>query len=98
MDTNIFLSHLKSIKQIQTDSNLEHLLFVVPWVIVQELDNCKNKKDYSENINKKAQESIKFILNLLQSKSERFHFETALQVTNYKLKSYKTCIKNNTYK
>lgn len=88
MDTNIFLSHLKSIKQIHTDSNLEHLLFVVPWVVVQELDNCKNKKDYSENINKKAQESIKFILNLLQSESERFHFETALQVTNYKLKIY----------
>ena len=81
LDTNIFLSHIKSIKNLYADEKiLENILFVVPWVVVQELDNCKNKKDYSENINKKAQDAIKFILSVLQTKSSSFHFENASQV------------------
>jgi hypothetical protein len=89
LDTNIFLSHLKSIKNLYADKKLENILFVVPWVVVQELDNCKNKKEYSQNINKQAQESIKFIMSVLQAKSSSFHFENASQVYFYFLIHYR---------
>jgi rRNA-processing protein FCF1 len=83
LDTNVFLSNLISIKtQSLSKTEDDNLIFVVPWIVVQELDNCKNKKDYSSNINKKAQEAINFIMKILQSSNnnnDKFYFENATQ-------------------
>ncbi|CAF0858780.1 unnamed protein product [Brachionus calyciflorus] len=75
LDTNIFISnldHLKKMSQKYTD----RVLFSIPWVVVQELDNLKSKKsiDKSVLINQKAQESIKFINSILSLSN--FLFET----------------------
>ena len=78
IDTNIFLSHLKSIKEF-TNQTQKPIVFIVPWIVVQELDKCKHKSQ-NDNINKKAQEAIKFITSVLQSKcASKFVFENALQ-------------------
>jgi hypothetical protein len=82
LDTNIFLSHHKSIANISS-KDAKNVLFVVPWVVIQELDNCKSKKDYSININFKSQKSIKIIMNALQTNSKQFLFENSFQVCSF---------------
>ena len=80
LDTNIFLSHHESVKTI-SEKDAEKIVFAVPWVVIQELDNCKRRhNDYSANIGLRAQASIKFILSALESNSKAFMFENSAQV------------------
>lgn len=86
LDTNVLLSNLKSIEKNFTD-DWKKLVFVIPWIVIQELDNCKSKV-YSININKRAQQAIKCIHGILLSKplkklmslNTSFIFENSVQV------------------
>ena len=85
LDTNVLLSNNKSIqKLIEKEEVFSHLIFVIPWVVIQELDQCKGK-DNTTNINIKAQTSIKLLhkvlkLGLNESVDKKFIFENNLEV------------------
>lgn len=73
---------------IDNEEVISNLIFVVPWVVIQELDQCKGK-DNSMSINIKAQTSIKLLhkilkLGLNRSIDKKFIFETNLQVIIFK--------------
>lgn len=82
LDTNVLLSNHTSLEKIFSNDEYRQNIFIFPWVVVQELDNCKRSK-YSKQVNKKAQMAIRLIHRLLQlSEKERqnFIFETSIQV------------------
>jgi predicted ribonuclease YlaK len=81
LDTNIFISNLNELDELsQTYS--KDVLFSIPYLIIQELDKLKSRKDNNPFLPTKAQNAIKFIFNLL-SQNRNFLFETSFQVNNY---------------
>lgn len=74
VDTNIFVSNLSELRLLVDD---RHVLFVVPWVVVQELDGLKSSS--VSNIGSKAQNAIRFVHDLLVSRAN-FVFEDWVQV------------------
>lgn len=93
LDTNIFISNLEQLKDLHSKYNSK-IIFYVPWVVLQELDHLKNKKSIEQYIfiNQKAQEAIKFINSILDSKKSSFCFENFYEVNEYFL--YKKVIAN----
>lgn len=82
LDTNVLLSNHKSLDKIFSNDEFRQNIFIFPWVVVQELDNCKRSK-YSKQVNKKAQMAIRLIHQLLQlsdKERENFIFETSIEV------------------
>ncbi len=89
LDTNIFISHLNQVKEVANKyQNSSELLFIVPWVVVQELDRLKSNSPFktdaleSKSINtitKRAQEAIYYISSLINERSRKFQFESSAQ-------------------
>jgi hypothetical protein len=88
LDTNVFISNLKQLTDIDNKYSKD-ILFIVPWVILQELDGLKSNIQIVEasplashvpSLSSKARAAIQFILNNLEKNSKNFYFETSAQV------------------
>lgn len=81
LDTNIFVANLPQLKDLNS-LYLSKIVFYVPWVVVQELDQLKSKKSDEKYvlIKQKAQEAIRFINSILESVKSNFFFENFSQV------------------
>jgi predicted ribonuclease YlaK len=77
IDTNVLLSNIKSLEK-NFSPGTKKITFVIPWVVIQELDNCK-RKSYTKSINIRAQQAIKYIHSLLSAKADNFIFENSMQ-------------------
>lgn len=77
LDTNIFVSNLSELEAL-AGRKRESVLFVVPWVVLQELDSLKSNR---ARVADKARQAIHFIHSILGLKTlTNFIFENALQV------------------
>jgi predicted ribonuclease YlaK len=85
LDTNVLLSNYDALEKIFSNREYKQYIFIFPWVVIQELDNCKRHM-YSKAVNFKAQKAIKLIYHILQSAEkdrENLVFETSMQVYNF---------------
>ncbi len=77
LDTNVLLSNIKSLeKNFPLGKN--SVTFVIPWIVVQELDNCKSK-NHTTSINIRSNRAIKYIHSVLSVNADSFIFETSKQ-------------------
>ncbi|XP_060685729.1 transcriptional protein SWT1 isoform X1 [Hemiscyllium ocellatum] len=69
LDTNIFISHLNFIINIKDHgvAGVGFPIFVIPWVVLQELDSLKNGR-LSGGVNRKAIPAVQFIYSCFKSR------------------------------
>ena len=74
IDTNVFISSLNVIiKLMETDG----VVVVIPWMVVQELDNLKSSDKQKTSVGARA--GVRWLNNVLLSKSQKILPETAAQ-------------------
>lgn len=79
LDTNIFVSNLADLEHVVAVNDKNRILFMVPWIVLQELDGLK----LNTKVGLKAKKAIHFIHSVLSSKTHlNFVFESPIQVDN----------------
>ncbi|KAM7304425.1 uncharacterized protein ISCGN_014325 [Ixodes scapularis] len=74
-DTNLFIHNLDLLRTIaSTNVGSEELIVCIPWVVIQELDNIKNRK--RDPVWRDAAAAISFIYQALASKNPRVRGQT----------------------
>lgn len=74
-DTNLFIHYLDLLRTIaSTNVGSEELIVCIPWVVIQELDNIKNRK--RDPVWRDAAAAISFIYQALASKNPRVRGQT----------------------
>jgi hypothetical protein len=91
LDTNILVSHLNEIKKhiennksnIITTNQMNNkvlVFFIIPWLVVRELDALKCKNEKSVGVQRKSREAINYLLKESNKKCEYLYFQSSLQV------------------
>lgn len=81
LDTNVFVAALDELEALaRRDACARTTLFVVPWVVLQELDGLKTRP----RVGQLASAAIRFIHGVLSAKLHvtNFVFENSIQVSN----------------
>ncbi|XP_066482469.1 transcriptional protein SWT1 isoform X2 [Tiliqua scincoides] len=93
IDTNIMISHLEFIKSLKdTDiPGIGSFVLVVPWVVLQELDNLKRGK-ILQHVGKKAIPAVHFIYTCLKNQDSKL-WGQSMQLASQK--TYDFTVENN---
>ncbi|CAD5110733.1 DgyrCDS103 [Dimorphilus gyrociliatus] len=63
VDTNVYINDLELIKMI----NRNNYILVVPYIVIQELDDLKDRRSLGDDKRLKAREAINFLLSALEN-------------------------------
>ena len=74
LDTNIFISSLNTVVKLMDN---EKVIVVIPWMVVQELDNLKNSENQKTAVGARA--GVRWLNSTLLSSSPKVKTETAAQ-------------------
>ncbi|NXC44337.1 SWT1 protein, partial [Penelope pileata] len=72
IDTNIMISHLEFVKSLKSENipGVGRLALIIPWVVLQELDNLKKGK-MLEHVRHKAIPAVQFIYMCLKNQDSK---------------------------
>uniref|UniRef100_A0A8C3QMZ9 Transcriptional protein SWT1 n=1 Tax=Cyanoderma ruficeps TaxID=181631 RepID=A0A8C3QMZ9_9PASS len=72
IDTNIMISHLEFVRSLKSEDipGVDRLTLIIPWVVLQELDNLK-KGRMLQHVRDKAIPAVQFIYKCLKSQDSR---------------------------
>ncbi|XP_058030397.1 transcriptional protein SWT1 isoform X2 [Ahaetulla prasina] len=90
IDTNIMISHLTFIKSLKnaTIPGIGKFLLLIPWVVLQELDNLKRGK-ILENVRQKAIPAVHFIYTCLKNQDPKL-WGQSMQLASQTSQSFST--------
>ncbi|XP_039213544.1 transcriptional protein SWT1 isoform X1 [Crotalus tigris] len=90
IDTNIMISHLTFIKYLKNADipGIGRFLLLIPWVVLQELDNLKRGK-ILENVRQKAIPAVHFIYTCLKNQDPKL-WGQSMQLASQKTQSFTT--------
>ncbi|XP_063154497.1 transcriptional protein SWT1 [Candoia aspera] len=90
IDTNIMISHLEYIKYLKNADipGLGRFLLLIPWVVLQELDNLKRGKILA-NVGQKAIPAVRFIYTCLKNQDPKL-WGQSMQLASQKTQSFNT--------
>ncbi|KAM3841962.1 transcriptional protein SWT1 isoform 2-T2 [Vipera latastei] len=90
IDTNIMISHLTFIKYLKNADipGIGRFLLLIPWVVLQELDNLKRGK-ILENVRQKAIPAVHFIYTCLKNQDPKL-WGQSMQLASQKTQSFST--------
>ncbi|KAM4895845.1 transcriptional protein SWT1 isoform 1-T1 [Sylvia borin] len=72
IDTNIMISHLEFVRSLRSEDipGVDRLALIIPWVVLQELDNLK-KGRMLQHVRDKAIPAVQFIYKCLKSQDSK---------------------------
>ncbi|KAM6323477.1 LOW QUALITY PROTEIN: transcriptional protein SWT1-like [Aegotheles albertisi] len=72
IDTNIMISHLKFVRSLKSEDipGVGRLALIIPWVVLQELDNLKKGK-MLQHVRDKAVPAVQFIYKCLKKQDSK---------------------------
>ncbi|XP_032082258.1 transcriptional protein SWT1 isoform X1 [Thamnophis elegans] len=90
IDTNIMISHLTFIKSLKNANipGIGRFLLLIPWVVLQELDNLKRGKILA-NVSQKAIPAVHFIYTCLKNQDPKL-WGQSMQLASQKTQSFST--------
>ncbi|XP_025019184.1 transcriptional protein SWT1 [Python bivittatus] len=90
IDTNIMISHLEFIKYLKNADipGIGRFLLLIPWVVLQELDNLKRGKILA-NVGQKAIPAVHFIYTCLKNQDPKL-WGQSMQLASQKTQSFST--------
>nr|XP_020650745.1 transcriptional protein SWT1 [Pogona vitticeps]XP_020650746.1 transcriptional protein SWT1 [Pogona vitticeps]XP_020650747.1 transcriptional protein SWT1 [Pogona vitticeps]XP_020650748.1 transcriptional protein SWT1 [Pogona vitticeps]XP_020650750.1 transcriptional protein SWT1 [Pogona vitticeps]XP_020650751.1 transcriptional protein SWT1 [Pogona vitticeps]XP_020650752.1 transcriptional protein SWT1 [Pogona vitticeps] len=93
IDTNIMISHLEFVKSLKNRDipGIGRFVLVIPWVVLQELDNLKRGKMLA-NVGEKAIPAVHFIYMCLKNQDPKL-WGQSMQLASQK--TYNFVIENN---
>nr|XP_034977224.1 transcriptional protein SWT1 isoform X1 [Zootoca vivipara]XP_034977225.1 transcriptional protein SWT1 isoform X1 [Zootoca vivipara]XP_034977226.1 transcriptional protein SWT1 isoform X1 [Zootoca vivipara]XP_034977227.1 transcriptional protein SWT1 isoform X1 [Zootoca vivipara] len=93
IDTNIMISHLEFIKSLKNTDipGVGRFVLVIPWVVLQELDNLKRGKILAK-VGQKAIPAVHFIYTCLKNQDPRL-WGQSMQLASQQTRSF--CVENN---
>ncbi|XP_018863173.1 transcriptional protein SWT1 isoform X2 [Parus major] len=85
IDTNIMISHLEFVKSLKSEDILgvDRLALIIPWVVLQELDNLK-KGRMLQHVRDKAIPAVQFIYKCLKSQDSKL-WGQSMQLASQKM-------------
>ncbi|XP_025049249.1 transcriptional protein SWT1 isoform X2 [Alligator sinensis] len=85
IDTNIMISHLKFIRTLKTEDipGVGRLALIIPWVVLQELDNLKKGK-MVQHVRDKAIPAVQFIYTCLKNQDSKL-WGQSMQLASQKI-------------
>ncbi|XP_023803444.1 transcriptional protein SWT1 isoform X1 [Cyanistes caeruleus] len=85
IDTNIMISHLEFVKSLKSEDILgvDRLALIIPWVVLQELDNLK-KGRMLQHVRDKAIPAVQFIYKSLKSQDSKL-WGQSMQLASQKI-------------
>ncbi|XP_061490019.1 transcriptional protein SWT1 isoform X1 [Rhineura floridana] len=93
IDTNIMISHLEFIKSLKNRDvpGIGRFVLVIPWVVLQELDNLKRGKILA-NVSQKAIPAVHFIYTCLKNQDPKLRGQS-MQLASQQTHGF--CVENN---
>ncbi|XP_053247379.1 transcriptional protein SWT1 isoform X2 [Podarcis raffonei] len=93
IDTNIMISHLEFIKSLKNTDipGVGRFVLVIPWVVLQELDNLKRGKILAK-VGQKAIPAVHFIYTCLKNQDPRL-WGQSMQLASQQTRG--SCVENN---
>ncbi|XP_048803043.1 transcriptional protein SWT1 isoform X1 [Lagopus muta] len=93
IDTNIMISHLEFVKSLKSEDipGIGKLALIIPWVVLQELDNLKKGK-MLVHVRQKAVPAVQFIYASLKNQDPKL-WGQSMQLASQKI--YGLCDENN---
>ncbi|KAM6456552.1 transcriptional protein SWT1 isoform 1-T1 [Liasis olivaceus] len=90
IDTNIMISHLEFIKYLKNADipGIGRFLLLIPWVVLQELDNLKRGKILA-NVGQKAIPAVHFIYTCLKNQDPKL-WGQSMQLASQKTQGFST--------
>ncbi|XP_070797061.1 transcriptional protein SWT1 isoform X2 [Pituophis catenifer annectens] len=90
IDTNIMISHLTFIQSLKNANipGIGRFLLLIPWVVLQELDNLKRGKILA-NVRQKAIPAVHFIYTCLKNQDPKL-WGQSMQLASQKTQSFST--------
>ncbi|XP_051650009.1 transcriptional protein SWT1 isoform X3 [Manacus candei] len=85
IDTNIMISHLEFVRSLKSEDipGVDRLALIIPWVVLQELDNLKKGK-MLQHVRDKAIPAVQFIYKCLKSQDSRL-WGQSMQLASQKI-------------
>ncbi|KFP28135.1 Transcriptional protein SWT1, partial [Colius striatus] len=85
IDTNIMISHLEFVRSLKSEDvpGIGRLALIIPWVVLQELDNLKKGK-VLQHVRDKAIPAVQFIYTCLKNQDSRL-WGQSMQLASQKI-------------
>uniref|UniRef100_A0A8C5UBQ5 Transcriptional protein SWT1 n=1 Tax=Malurus cyaneus samueli TaxID=2593467 RepID=A0A8C5UBQ5_9PASS len=85
IDTNIMISHLEFVRSLKSEDipGVDRLALIIPWVVLQELDNLKKGK-MLQHVRDKAIPAVQFIYKCLKSQDSKL-WGQSMQLASQKI-------------
>ncbi|KFP75470.1 Transcriptional protein SWT1, partial [Acanthisitta chloris] len=85
IDTNIMISHLEFVRSLKSEDipGVDRLALIIPWVVLQELDNLKKGK-MLQHVRDKAIPAVQFIYKCLKSQDSKL-WGQSMQLASQKM-------------
>ncbi|XP_068055593.1 transcriptional protein SWT1 isoform X2 [Anomalospiza imberbis] len=85
IDTNIMISHLEFVRSLKSEDipGVDRLTLIIPWVVLQELDNLKKGK-MLQHVRDKAIPAVQFIYKCLKSQDSKL-WGQSMQLASQKI-------------
>ncbi|XP_031973706.1 transcriptional protein SWT1 isoform X3 [Corvus moneduloides] len=85
IDTNIMISHLEFVRSLKSEDipGVDRLALIIPWVVLQELDNLKKGK-MLQHVRDKAIPAVQFIYKCLKNQDSRL-WGQSMQLASQKM-------------
>ncbi|XP_064520124.1 transcriptional protein SWT1 isoform X1 [Pseudopipra pipra] len=85
IDTNIMISHLEFVRSLKSEDipGVDRLALIIPWVVLQELDNLKKGK-MLQHVRDKAIPAVQFIYKCLKNQDSRL-WGQSMQLASQKI-------------
>ena len=99
LDTNVLIQNLSEIKEIIEKNELYSpelsSFFLIPWIVILELDALKTNQKDKLKLGRESREAINYLLKLSTEKCDYIHFQNSAQ--NDEILSEIKCISNDDY-
>ncbi|XP_068879900.1 transcriptional protein SWT1 isoform X4 [Aphelocoma coerulescens] len=85
IDTNIMISHLEFVRSLKSEDipGVDRLALIIPWVVLQELDNLKKGK-MLQHVRDKAIPAVQFIYKCLKNQDSKL-WGQSMQLASQKM-------------
>nr|XP_030135324.3 transcriptional protein SWT1 isoform X2 [Taeniopygia guttata] len=85
IDTNVMISHLEFVRSLKSEDipGVDRLTLIIPWVVLQELDNLKKGK-MLQHVRDKAIPAVQFIYKCLKSQDSKL-WGQSMQLASQKI-------------
>lgn len=101
-DTNVLIQNLKEIKDIiqknklnRTDNTNMSLFFIVPWIVIMELDALKSNRKGKLLLEIESRAAIDYLLKIASENCDFITFQNSAQ--NEEISNQIKCVTNDDY-